>query len=146
MTIPQLIIWAVVFGIGVPSAWRNPTAAALVIAWLAGEAIYRITGDNLAVQFYLFPDIFVIAMIMAKLERSAADRVILAIYPVCWVFYVAAVEPVTKWYLLWGLTIAQFLAAGWESFSLYRRSHRAASDKPDNPGTLLVAYGSGGYG
>lgn len=146
MTIPQLIMWAVIFGIGVPSAWRNPTAAALVISWLTGEVIYAITGDGLAVEFYLFPDIFVIAMVMAKDVRSVADRIVLSIYPICWVLYVADVHPFYKWYLLWGLTISQFLAVGWESFSIYRRSLHAASDTPDNPGALLVAYEGGGYG
>lgn len=146
MSTPALIMWAVVFAVGVPSAWRNPTAAALVLAKIAGWAIYKITGDNLPVEYYLFPDIFVIAVIMAKYERSVPDRIVLLIFPIMWCLYLAPLHPFYVWWSLYYLVLAQFFAAGWESFSTYRRGHRAASDKPENTGTLLVVYGSGGYG
>ena len=68
MSTPAVIMWAIVLLVGVPAAWRNPTAAALVLCWIAGEAIVAITGNSLPVEYYLYPDLFVLAMIFAKRE------------------------------------------------------------------------------
>lgn len=161
MPIPALIMWAVVFAVGVPSAWRNPTAAALVVAKIAGWGIYKITGDNLPVEYYLFPDIFVLAVIFAKqefcnqrpyrntwhqlkcvlLERSPADRIVMLLFVLCWFVYIADMHPFHQWWSLWGITIAQFFAAWAESFNSYRRDADAADCPPEDSGTLLVAYG-----
>lgn len=166
MTVPEVVMFSVVFAVGVPSAWRNPTAAALVIAWIAGRVIYLVTGDIMPLAYYPFLDVFVIAVVMAKkeyrnqqpyrgfwhqlacilLERSPADRVILLIFAAQWCFYLAPLHQYYVWWSLWTLTIAQFLAAGLESFSIYRRDLGAASDTPADPGALLVAYESRGYG
>jgi hypothetical protein len=144
MSWPHLLMWAVVFGVGVPSAWRNPTSAALVVSWLAGEAYWLITGDNLPTGFYLFPDIFVLAVIFAKMEpcdyepyegawhqfkcllldRSLADRVVMLIFPVMWAIYVAPVHPYYAWYMLWALVIIQFIAAGIEGFVKLSRGRK----------------------
>jgi hypothetical protein len=165
MTIPELVMWATVLFVGIPSAWRNPTAAALVMAWFAGQAFYLVTGNNLPVELYLMPDILVLAVIFSKpeacdlrpyrgtlhqlrcmvLERSPADRVILAIFVVMWAIYPAAIHPFYKWYLLLALCITQFLAAGIEALSSHGRDADVA-DQPDPPGFLLVAYRSGAYG
>lgn len=123
MSTPALIMWAVVFAVGVPAAWLNPTAAALVLAKISGWAIYKITGDNLPVEYYLFPDVFVIAMIMAKYERSVPDRIVLLIFPIMWCLYLAPLHPFYVWWSLWALVIAQFLAAGADSFLICWRSH-----------------------
>lgn len=166
MSLPAIIMWVVVLAIGIPSAWTNPTAAALVICWIFGEAIYVLTGDSLPVEYYAYPDIFVLAVILAKpehcrheargawqwlkcilLERSPADRVVMLIFPVMWIAYVSDMGARDKWFLLWGLTIAQFLAAGWESLAKsIRRRAENATPSPDVHGSLLVAHGSGGYG
>lgn len=161
MSTPELVLWGVVLVIGVPSAWRNPTSAALVISYLASRAIYIITGDALAVEYYAFPDIFVIAVIMAKreycnlrpyrntwyqlkcvlLERSPADRFILLSFPLVWALYVATIDP---WYQYWGLyalAILQFLAAGMESSLIYRRHAEALECPSVNSDLLLVAAG-----
>lgn len=139
MSAHALILWSVVFCIGVPSAWRNPTAAALVLAKIAGWAWHRITGDSLPTQFYLFPDIFVISVIMAKrewcnqqpyrntfhqlkcvlLERSPADRMVMLAFLACWAIYVAPIHDYYRWYMLWGLTILQFLFASAESLEIF---------------------------
>lgn len=165
MTLPELVIWLVVAVVGIPSAWRNPTAAALVLAWFAGQGFYLVTGDNLPVEFYLFPDVTVIAVIMAKhehcnlapyrgtlhqlkcllLERAPADRIILLIFPICWGLYVADIDPFYKWYALWGLSITQFLTAGVEAFLSYRRDAEAAASPP-HQGSLLVAHIGGRLG
>lgn len=165
MTDPQILMWAAVFAVAVSFFYgMNATAGALVISWLTGEAIYRITGDSLPVDFYIFPDIFVIAVIFAKgeyctqypyetlwhqvkcivLERSPCDRIVMLIYPIQWAFYVSTLHPYYKWWALFYLVLVQFLAAGFESFQTYRRHAEAVIRKPDPPGTLLVAYLTGG--
>lgn len=143
MSTPALFLWAIVFVVGIPSAWSNPTAGALVISKIAGWAIYQITGDNLPVEYYLFPDIFVLAVIFSKhehaclhlyrsvwhqlkcvmFERSPCDRLIVLIFLAMWILYVADVHPYYKWWSLFWLVVAQFLAAGAESFLNCWRSH-----------------------
>lgn len=147
MTLPEIIIWATVIVVGVPSAWRNPTAAALVMAWIAGQAIYMVTGDNLPTEFYVFPDLFVIAVVASKAMRTNADWVVLAIFPICWVLYVADISAFHKWYALWALTLAQFLVMGAETLSRFLRDADAMNHPPDIPGALLVVCReSKGYG
>lgn len=146
MTIPAIIMFGVVFAVGIPSALRNPTALALVIAWMAAEAWGLGAGDSLPVQFYPFLDIFVIAMIMAKDERSVPDRFVLLVFPICWALYVANVHPFYKWYLLWGLTIAQFLAAGWDAFSSSRRVTAVRDPSETTSGDLFRLAWGRGYG
>jgi hypothetical protein len=180
MSIHALLLWGIVFAVGIPSAWRNPTAAALVICKIAGWAIYRITGDSLPVEYYLYPDLFVLAVIYAKhehacyypyrgfwhqlacvlLERSPADRVVVLIFPVMWTLYVAPIDPYYVWWSLYYLVIAQFLAAGWESFARFRRSRNdkkpksiidihlivAALFSPRAAERALLTYANGGGG
>ena len=166
MTPQELVLLAVVAVVGIPSAWRNPTAAALVLAWIVSKIIYLTTGNGLAVEYYLIPDIAVIATIFCKqehcnlapyggdwhqlkcifLERSPQDRVVLAIFPAMWVLYVAPLHPFYVWHGLWLGAIVQFLAAGAESVSLYRREADAVNSLPEHPGDLLIAYRGRGYG
>lgn len=148
MSTAQQIMWLVTFAAGISFLiGKNPTAGALVLAKLAGWAIYRITGDNLPVEYYLYPDIFVLAIIFAKpeicnfapyqstwhqlkcilLERSYADRVVMLIFPLMWALYVADLHAYYKWWALYYLVIVQFLAAGWESFANLRAARRKAS-------------------
>jgi hypothetical protein len=161
----QLIMWAVVLLIGVPSAWRNPTSAALIVGWIVAEGMYRLNGNGLAVEYLAFPDIFVLAVIMAKreycnlrpyrntwhqlkcvlFERSPADRFIMLCYPLVWALYIAAIDPYYQYWGLYFLAIAQFLAAGWESFLIFRRHAEALECPPDQSGPLLVAYPGGGW-
>lgn len=134
-------MWAVALLIGIPSAWRNPTSAALVIGWAVSEGIYLITGDGLAIEFYPFLDVFVLAVILAKvehcnlrpyrsiwhclacvlLERSPADRFIMLTYLLVWPLYVVPIDPFYQYWGLWIIAVAQFLAAGCESVSISRR-------------------------
>jgi hypothetical protein len=158
-------MWAAVLVVGMPAAWRNPTAGALVLCWVFSEGLYTLTGNGLAVQYFAYPDIFVLAVIMAKpeycnlqpyrstlhqlkcilLERSPSDRFIMLSYPVAWYFYVTDIQPYYQYYALWWLAIAQFLAAGWEPVSKFFRRHAETMNRPPaDPGTLLVAYPGGG--
>lgn len=145
MALPEIIILLVVLAVGIPSSWRNPTAGALVLAWVAGRVAYIVTGDSLPVEFYLYPDIFVLGVIMAKREayscppdgnteqhlrsvllcRTRQDRIIMLIFPLMWLLYYVDIHPFYKWYALWALAIAQFLAAGWEAVVINRRARAA---------------------
>ena len=136
------MLWAVMLLIGVPSAWRNPTAAALVGAWVFSKALFLVTGDGLAVQFYVFPDIAALAVILAKpehcfrgydrswwfefkcilLERSPSDRAVMLLFPVLWYAYVADISAYAQWFVLWGATILQVLFASAESLERFWHS------------------------
>lgn len=142
MSIYGLIMWAVMLLIGVPSAWRNPTAAALVGAWVFSKTLFLATGDGLAVQFYVFPDIAALAIILAKpeycfhgydhswwlelkcilTERSPSDRAVMLLFPALWWAYVADISAYTQWLVLWGATIFQVLFASAESLEKFWHS------------------------
>lgn len=149
MTTPEVILWAIVLAVGVPSAWWNPTAGALVLCWILGEAIYTITGDNLPILYYLLGDAVVLMVIFAKAEhhwpltslrfrlgailRDAAckDRLVLLIFPVMWALYAVPLHAFYKWWALYVLVIAQFAAAGWEAVSPHPCNYAAIGDQND---------------
>lgn len=161
MELPHIIMWAVVLAVGVPSAWRNPTAGALVLCWVVSEGIYALTGNGLAVAYYFYPDIFVICVIMAKhgpyscppdgnterhlrsvlVNRTIQDYVILLIFPVMWVLYVVDLHPFYKWWSLWLLAIIQFFLAGWEAIVIQRHAAEHASRKPKPPFGFELLWG-----
>ena len=166
MTVQEIILLAVVAAVGLPSAWRNPTAAALCLAFIFAKILYLTTGDGLATAFYLFPDIAVIGVIFCKpdyhryplcggdwhqlrcmwLERSPADRCVLAIFPCLWLAYVAPIEPYLQWHVLWAGTVLQFLFASTESLeALFKRRGADAANSLPRKGDLLVAYRNRGY-
>ena len=164
MSLPHFIMWAVVLAVAAPASFRNPTAGALALCYLFSETLL-IADGGMPLDYYFILDVAVIAVIVAKperypcayrngwhqlacflLERSWADRFILLSYPFVWWCYAAALQPATKWWLLWAAAIAQFLAAGAEAlFDHNRRRGADAAFQPD-PGAMLVAYPGGGYG
>lgn len=127
-------MWTVALGVGLPSSWKNPTAGALVLCWVVSKTIFLVSGNGLATDYYIFPDLFVLAIIFAKpeictfrpyqntwdqfkcifLERSVPDRIVMLIFPVMWVIYYSNIHSYYQWWSLWMLSIIQFLAAGWE--------------------------------
>lgn len=146
MSGPHIIIWMAVFAVAVSFlVGKKATAGALAVAWLFGEVVYQITGDSLAVQFYLYPDIFVLAVIFAQARQSLADWAVVALYPAAWTFYVADIDPSSKWWALYYITLAQLLIAAADSFLAYRREHRAVSDRPATPtgGEFSLAWARG---
>ena len=167
MTAQEIILLGVVAVVGLPSAWKNPTAAALCLSWIFCKVLYLATGDGLAVEYYLLPDIFVLAIIFAKpdyhhydlcggdwhqlkclwLERSPADRAVMSLFPIVWLTYVAAISPFLQWQMLWGAAILQFLFASAESLeALHSRRGADAAHRLPHKGDLLVAYPGGGSG
>ena len=164
MSAPELILFAIVAVVGIPSARRNPTAAALVGAWAFSEALYLYTGSGLETEYFAFPDCVVIAVIMVKrphctfdmppnwlaefkcllFERSPADRFILLTYPVAWFFYVADAAPFYTYWALWLIAVAQFAAAGREALpAFFRRNADAATFPSEKPGSLRLCPAGG---
>lgn len=144
MTTPEIVIWAVVCGVGLSASRRNPTALALSLSWLAGEITWMATGNNLPLSTYIMADIAVITVIFAKsiyragprfypsaqlhlkgfvTDLSWADRFIVAIFLLgAWPAYAIEMHPYYRWWTLYYLTVAQFLLAGSEVlFSWHRR-------------------------
>lgn len=137
---------------GFPAIFRNPTSAALFIAWLAAEIYVLVTGNSLPTDLYPFLDIFVLGVLFAKpevrslapyksawhqlkavlLERSVPDRIVMLAFLPMWFVYVAPLDPYPAWMALWGLSIIQFLAAGCEGYSKLIRWFRARKPTPVN--------------
>lgn len=150
MTLPEACMLAIVVAVGLPAARWNATAAALVVAWCAGEAVYLATGNSLPVEIYLYPDIFVLAVIMAKqeycnlrpyrstlhqlkcvvLERSPCDRVIMLMFPLAWALYAADIHAYYKWWALYLIVVVQFIAAGIEAIAQPEPVQSGRNPKP----------------
>lgn len=167
MSWQAIVIYLVVAGIGFPAAFRNPTAAALVVAWLAGEIIVELLGNSLPLGFYFAADMTVISLIYAKAIHRAGprtyrsigrqlscmvteltpwDRAIVAIFMLgMWPAYVVGFDPWSKWMLLWGLSITQFILAGAEAASSLRHDVvTEARSEPQDSGFAMAGFR--GYG
>lgn len=160
MTVPEIVTWAIVLGVGVPAALRNATAAALVIAWAVAQAFWLLTGDNLPLDLYLVADIGVIAVICGKATvregcrayptiseqlrcmwraLTACDRLIIGLYLfAAWPVYTSGLHPYYQWWALLCITIAQFLLAGIEAAAGWRRARSQQTEPPPN-NVLLFA-------
>lgn len=161
-------MYFVVFGVGVPAAFRNPTSAALVLSWLVGEVTWLRTGNSLSLSVYFMCDVFVIAMICAKATIREGCRT----YPtlrlqiqcawqamttwdrwitggfifVAWPIYVSNLHPYYQWWSLFTVTILQFILSGGEALTslLGERKRRVMSDTPGDPNGLALAGHWGG--
>jgi hypothetical protein len=140
MSLPQLILWIAAIAVGFSSVWRNPTALALVLAFAASEA-------GLPPKYFMFPDIFTLAMIFAKpryqpcpaywmlttwgqlkcivAERSPSDRFVMFSLPMAWAFYAPVLSHQQYW-ALWWVATAQFLVVGLEPVLPFIRRRFAA--------------------
>lgn len=171
MSWPALVMYAVVLVVGVPAMARNPTAFGLVISWSIAQGLWYMTGDNLPLDFYFIADLTVIAIIYAKtISRCAGkvydsgwhqlrcmvtdptrcDRAIIALFVLgAWPLYGLDIGAWEKWWGLWILTVCQFLLAGFESLSSWRKAKRAdpvaEPDTPSSGGFLRLAR-AGEYG
>lgn len=166
MTLPHLVLWITVLGVALPCALRNATSGALAAAYLLVEGLAYI-GHPLPIEYFILPDIAVLAAIFAKperypceeyhgavhqlwclvSERSIADRFIMCSYPFVWLTYAADISDYTKYWALWWIAIAQFCAASAEAMfdQVHRRDADAANSPPPPRGSLLVAYQAGGW-
>jgi hypothetical protein len=129
-------MWVVALVVGA-FFWKNPTAGALLLAYVVAEL-------GLPIKYFTIPDIVTMAVIFAKpryrpcasywdlsigaqlrcliTERTPADRFILLSIPLAWCIY-SPVLTHSQWWSLWIIAVAQFLAAGWESLQGFRASH-----------------------
>lgn len=161
MSWPAILIYAVVAFVGLPAAFRNPTAAALVLAWLVAECVWLLTGDNLPISTYFMADVAVITMIYAKtirrvgvknyptirmqlkcliLDLTNCDRWVVGLFLLgAWPAYILSADPYYKWWWLYAVTITQFILAGAEAIQSFRHNvnERAAYDPP---GLALAGY------
>jgi hypothetical protein len=132
MSTPQIILWATALVVGVPSAWKNPTAGALVLAFVVSQF-------GLAHVYYAFPDAFTIFVIAMKNvgagSSTPADRFILLSLPLGWIIYVleGQIPHFYWWYALWFLALAQFAAAGLEPAIPFIRRRYAEAAKREPP-------------
>jgi hypothetical protein len=163
---PHILIYVVVIGIGLPSAVRNPVAAALVGNWAIGEFSWMVSGDSLPLTIYFMADIAVIAVICMKATWREGcrtypsfreqircfgraltlwDRWLLASYILAaWPIYALTISQWLKWWCLYWLVIAQFLMAGGEAIQsmLGSRKGRVMPNRPPG-GFAFVGAGDG---
>lgn len=169
MSWPHIAIYLVVFGIGLPAAFRNPTALALMLNWAIGEFSWLVTGDALPLKVYFMADVAVITAIFAKAtlregpatypnlgvqlrafwrsmtmwDRLVAGGFILAAWPL----YAFNMDARAKWFALWAILICQFLAAGAESLQSMLGERKARNNMHHPPGGPGLAFArTGGHG
>lgn len=138
-----LVIMYVVVAFGLLAAVRNPTAAALVVAWAIPQGLWIAGGSNLPIGLFRLLDIGVIAIIFLKPERSKWDWRIIGIFGIEWCVYSANFTDFTEYWLLWALTILQFSCAFAEaagSYSSLKQSARLWGRNP--PGWFFSPGGS----
>lgn len=161
MSLPHLIAYVVVLGIGVPASFRNWTALTLLLSWTAGEFTWFVTGNSLPLKFYFMTDMAVLVVILAKATVKAGrapnpfpfmsfwDRLIAGGFVfAAWPAYVLAFDLRTKWFLLFGIVIAQFLCAGGESVQALlgeRKERRRNRHNPPGSVSFTPARELGGY-
>lgn len=148
MSAPALILWLAALAVGFASAWRNPTALALVLAFAASQA-------GLPLEKYIYSDVAVIAIIIAKRQRSQADWFVMLCYLLAWRSYVFdAPLSYDQWWNLFWVAIAQFFAVGFEALETFLRASPARSGRHSPPDIMamvpaspvLVRVGDGGDG
>src|SRR5574341_388852 len=162
----EYVMWSVVGIIGFPAAFRlrNITAAALVVAWAAGEIVSTKTGNYLPITTYAVADPLVIATICAKATiregcmsyptlkaqmlclweaLTICDRIIVGLFAfAAWPVYFAylsGLSPYYAWTLLWYVSIAQFMFAGLEVLAGWRKSMRERLSRSDGDNIIQFA-------
>ena len=131
-------MWAVVLGIGLPAAFRNPVAAALVMQWTLAQGTWLVTGNNMPLWLYLPTDLAVLAIFALKPHRMFGDWVAALIFPPMWVMYFAS--DWQRWWALWFMVILQFVSAAVGAVEEYKLARtKAVSFGLKPPGWFRVA-------
>lgn len=168
MSWPAIVMYLVIAFVGLPAAFRNPTAFALVVAWLVPEILYHFTQNNLPLKIYFMADIVVIAVIFGKATVregcrtyptlreqlhcaftaiTAYDRwVITGFVFAAWPLYVVEIDPRSKWFALFSIVILQFLLAAGEAIMLGDREGRRRMSEPPAGHDGLAFAGHRKYG
>lgn len=171
MTFAEILMLATVAIVAFPLwSWHNPTAWGLALSYLVCRGAWWLFGLSLSASLCLLLDLTVIALIYAKqpvcdlfpyttggeqakalwLERSICDRIILALFPLVWIGYFAPMSEYHAWWWGYWISLAQLVAAGIESFTLFfsaRAAMRDSAPEPPSSGFLFApGRGSRGYG
>lgn len=168
MTLPMyLMLAAAVFS---ALSWRwNPTAAALAFAYFTTQLWWLLSGRGLDAGEMFMIDVLVVGLILCKaitrcpdmefvdfldqlrcflLSPTLADRIVLGIFPLMWAVYVLRIDEHNRWWTLFALAMAQFIAAGGESLSEWRKAN-APNHESDIPSSGSLRYAltrARGYG
>ncbi|MEP0179349.1 MAG: hypothetical protein ABJC83_23290 [Roseobacter sp.] len=104
-----LLLWAA------PALFWRRSARGLVAAWVVAEFYFRISGNQVPVQLYLFLDCAIITFVLLG-RKLPTDWAILAIFPVMWTLYFTETGAVQWWALYWLALTQLFLAGPWFLF------------------------------
>jgi hypothetical protein len=168
---PEAFMLVVVALLGLCAGWRNVTAGALVASYLAVMVPYWGWGISFPTPVGVLFDATVIMAMFCKapafhclpygtlgaqfcwlwLERSYWDRFVIALFGASWLVYLAPVSAADRWWPLWTIALAQYLAAGGEALqaSLSARSAKAGTEELERakPSSMEFAgVGVRGYG
>jgi hypothetical protein len=129
----------------------------LAFAYFATQGWYLIAGFGFDAGEMFMIDIFTIALVFCKATarcpdvefRTAShhlrcmiaaltpcDRIVLGIFPLVWIVYVLTISDFARWWLLYALSMAQFVATGAEAYTEWRKAK--ASSEPDIPSSGLM--------
>lgn len=99
-----LVAWALLGGL-----WRRGSIA-LAGQWMAGQAFWTATGNNLPIALYWVTDPLVIYALW-RWHGSRLDGAIMALFPVAWGAYLTTTGA-SQWWLLWQIACLQMFLAG----------------------------------
>lgn len=158
MTFPEATFLVVVVSVGIPAARFNMTAIGLVASYFISQIFWLVTKAGMNIPILLLVDYAVIVLICAKPdaitrpytglwvqlyalwdERTRADKFILSLFPVVWIFYELNIDAFYRWWALWCLALLQLLAAGWEGYSIWWQ-RRSAKDHASLDVSLRLAW------
>lgn len=158
--------------------WRNPTTVVLALSYLIPKLIFWLSGWGFGTVGAFRVDMAIIMLIYVLklgtphpwcrmkepshssyrsfhhhicalwLERTQADRFVLACFPAAWLFY-GVDDAALQWWGLIGVWLAQLGVSFWEALEQIS-NHRAANAVPDNSNqsdaefAWALAHGGGG--
>jgi hypothetical protein len=137
---------------------RNWTVVALAASFLVVHGVWALTGICSA-ALDIMCDYAVIMAIFAKVDLGECspvgglwtnramcwagvpmtDRIVLGIFPLCWVLMAWPMDDWTRYFMLWGCGVAQLLVASSESLIAWRRGRAAGAEAEPRGGMLRLA-------
>lgn len=115
-----LVVWALGGAL-----WR-PGSLALAASWCVAQMWYIYTADSTPLGLYLLLDPIVLLTVWFY-RGSMLDWIIIAVFPLQWVTYVAT-EGIEQWWILLYLAGAQLLCAG--PWAQIQRASKSVSHGP----------------
>lgn len=127
---------------GVALAWRNLTAAALVLSWVLSFACFWLFHHVFSVAEAVYIDMFVIAAIMCKEKQTPVDWIVMGLFLPAWIFYFGRYD---QWWPVWWITMTQYLLVGGEALYLWF-ARGSAKPRAEYPEASEFRAWAGGYG